>query len=121
MTLCLKTGGGSCSAYGKAVYKAMDFEWDPAKALANVGKHGIDFPSASRAFDDPRLLSEIDPRDYGQEVRFRAIGVVGEELILVCFTMRGGICRTISARRANRREREAYSVSAGDRQAGRPN
>jgi len=92
----------------------MDFEWNPAKARANVAKHGIDFPAASRTFDDPRLLGEIDPRNYGQEMRFRAIGKVGDELILVCYTMRGGVCRIISARKANRRERKAYSVSARD-------
>ncbi|HEY1261819.1 MAG TPA: BrnT family toxin [Stellaceae bacterium] len=88
----------------------MDFEWDPAKAATNRTKHGIDFPAASRVFDDPRVLVQIDPRNYGGETRLRAIGRVEDQVILVCYTMRGEIRRIISARRANRRERNAYSL-----------
>jgi len=88
----------------------MDFEWDPAKAGANLAKHGIDFPTASRVFDDPALIIVPDPRDYGGEVRRRAIGTVDGSILVVCFTMRGYICRIISARRASRRERNVYSL-----------
>lgn len=76
----------------------MDFEWDLAKAATNRAKHGIDFPAASRVFDDPGVLVEIDPRNYGGETRFRAIGRVGDQVVLVCYTMRGEVRRIISAR-----------------------
>jgi uncharacterized DUF497 family protein len=99
----------------------MDFEWDPAKADSNLAKHGVDFEDAINVFGDPVMVSECDPRNYGGEMRYRAIGSVEGTILLVCFTMRGEVCRIISARRANRRERETYSVSARNRsQAGRP-
>ncbi len=90
----------------------MDFEWDPAKRSTNLAKHGIDFPGASRVFDDPLARIEVDPRSYGREMRFRAIGSVNGTVLFVCFTMRGEKCRIIGARRANRRERESYTLSA---------
>jgi uncharacterized protein len=103
------------SPYCNAIYQVMDFEWDPAKRVSNLAKHGIDFPAASRVFADPILRIEIDPRNYGREIRFRAIGSVEGTVLFVCFTMRDEACRIISARRANRGEREIYSLSARDR------
>jgi uncharacterized protein len=88
----------------------MDFAWDPAKATANLAKHGVDFPSAMRVFDDPRMLVEDDPRNYGGETRYRAIGAVDGRILVVCFTIRGQSCRIISARRASRRERRIYPL-----------
>jgi uncharacterized protein len=88
----------------------MDFEWDPFKAAANIAKHGIDFSLILRVFDDPAIVIVPDPRDYGGEVRHRAIGAVDGSILVVCYTMRGHICRIISARRANRHERRAYSL-----------
>ena len=87
----------------------MEFEWDAAKAAHNLAKHGIDFPQATRIFDDPNIRRGIDPRPRG-EVRYRAIGSVNGMVLFVCYTMRGEICRIISARRASRRERRAYSL-----------
>jgi uncharacterized DUF497 family protein len=74
----------------------MDFEWNPAKARANVAKHGIDFPAASRTFDDPRLLGEIDPRNYGQDTELRPRDAISRDrqgwgrADFGLFTMRGG-------------------------------
>jgi uncharacterized protein len=100
----------------------MDFEWDSRKAAANLSKHGIDFGDAIAIFDDPMVGIEPDPRNYGGEMRYRAIGRVGDTILFVCFTMRELGCRIISARRASRRERKVYSLQAWNRsQAGRPN
>ncbi len=89
------------------------FEWDEAKAEANLSKHGIGFPDAARVFDDVRRLEWLDDRmDYGEE-RFITIGVVDDREIVVAYTMRGENRRLITARRATRREREAYH---GDRE-----
>ena len=35
-----------------------EFEWDDAKAEANLRKHMISFRAASRVFDDPLVLIE---------------------------------------------------------------
>jgi hypothetical protein len=50
------------------------------------------------------------------ERRYKAIGAAGGVILFVAYTMRGNnICRMISARRASRRERAAYSLQAGAR------
>jgi hypothetical protein len=100
----------------------MEFEWDPRKAATNLSKHGIDFGDAIGIFDDPMVGIDADPRNYRGEMRYRAIGRVGDAIFFVCFTMRELSCRIISARRASRRERGAYSLQARNRsQAGQPN
>jgi uncharacterized DUF497 family protein len=40
----------------------VDFEWDPAKADANLAKHGIDFAEAVEVLADPERVERPDPR-----------------------------------------------------------
>lgn len=87
----------------------MEFEWDPAKAASNLAKHGVDFSAATKVFDDPNMRLRADPYPRG-EMRFQAIGHVNGLVLFVSYTMRGEVRRIISARRANRRERQSYSV-----------
>ena len=90
----------------------MDYEWDPAKAGANLRKHRVDFADAVGVFDDPlaRSMPDPDPR----EDRHVAVGVdpLGRTLVVV-YTHRGEHIRIISARLANPAERRAYEE--GDR------
>ena len=48
----------------------LDFEWDPEKAAANLGKHGVSFEEVSTVFGDPlaRLISarEMTPLERRQ-------------------------------------------------------
>ena len=89
------------------------FEWDPAKAEANLRKHGVSFEAAARVFFDPFMLSAQD-RIEGGEYRWQTVGLVdGVLLLLVAHTVRdeddgGDVIRIISARRAERRERWSY-------------
>ena len=39
----------------------MKFEWDIAKATANLRKHGITFKAAAQAFEDELLTMFPDP------------------------------------------------------------
>lgn len=87
----------------------MEFEWDPSKAASNLAKHGVDFPTATKVFADSNMRVYADPRPRG-ETRFRAIGTVITVILFVSYTMRGDVCRIISARRASRRERQSYSI-----------
>jgi uncharacterized DUF497 family protein len=91
----------------------VEFEWDPGKAESNLTKHGVSFVAAMSVFDDPRRLIELDVRS-SRERRFRTVGSVRGELLFVVYTLRGSARRIISARRASRREREAYPISSGD-------
>lgn len=90
----------------------MLFEWDDAKAQANLKKHGISFEAATLAFDDPNLVM-IKDRVAGGEQRWQAIGSArGEAILLVVHTMNDHDedenIRIISARRATRHEARLY-------------
>lgn len=82
----------------------MEFEWDDAKSATNRRQRGFGFAYAAAIFLGA-TLDEIDERhDYG-ETRIRAIGAVGNEVLVVIYTDRGDTRRIISARGANRKER----------------
>ncbi len=90
------------------------FEWDPTKARRNQRKHGITFEQALNIFDDEYALFEQDRTDdQTGELRWKAIGLVGNLILLVVVhTVReedeDEVIRLISARRADRKERNRY-------------
>jgi uncharacterized DUF497 family protein len=88
------------------------FEWDAAKAAANLRKHGVSFDLASLAFADPFALIAQD-RFEGGEYRWQTLGLVeGCLLLLVAHTVTDAdgteVVRIISARKATRKERQRY-------------
>jgi uncharacterized DUF497 family protein len=86
------------------------FVWDRTKAARNLRKHDVSFGDACRVFDDPLALDGIDDReDYGEE-RSNIIGMAGDRLLLVTYTLRGGEVRIISARPAEPNERRRYNA-----------
>jgi len=84
------------------------FEWDEAKAAANLLKHGVSFLIAAAIFDN-EVLERIDDReDYG-EVRFIGLGRVELDVYRVVYTWRAeNLVRVISAQKAGKHEREIY-------------
>jgi uncharacterized DUF497 family protein len=86
----------------------MPLEHDPAKAAANLKKHGISFSDAEGALFDPMAVTIEDIGAVG-EPRFVTIGLGSAgDLLVVVYTFREGEPRLISARRATRRERKTY-------------
>jgi uncharacterized DUF497 family protein len=87
----------------------MDYEWDEAKAVANLAKHGVDFVDAIGALADPNRIEDIDDGvGYGEE-RTRTIGMTRGSILFVVSMMRHeDLCRIISARRATRHEQDRY-------------
>lgn len=85
----------------------MNFLWDNAKAQANITKHNVDFPTASRVFLDPYLIEFEDVRDYG-ESRWNAIGMVEGRILFVTYTEDNNRYRIISARGAEPHEKRRY-------------
>jgi uncharacterized DUF497 family protein len=88
------------------------FEWDETKARTNLRKHSVSFDDAMLVFADPFALVDQD-RVEGAELRWQTLGLVGGlVLLLVAHTVRtedgDEIIRIISARRANRKERQIY-------------
>ena len=81
------------------------FEWDEAKRLSNVKKHGIDFEDAVIALSGPRFDY---PSSRSGEERTVAICLFETKLIAVIYTMRESSCRIISVRAARINEQRAY-------------
>jgi len=73
------------------------FEWDAAKDLANLAKHGVSFATAQLAFADPRRVIAEDLSHSRTEKRYYCFGSVGDGVLTVRFTHRAGIIRIIGA------------------------
>ena len=91
----------------------MQFEWNKQKSIINVKKHGVSFEDARDVFDDPLQISKLDHRYNYFEERWITLGSTKKEQILVVanlfFTDDGEeIIRIISARKANKLERNQY-------------
>jgi uncharacterized DUF497 family protein len=95
---------------------APTFEWDAAKAAANLRKHRLSFEDAATAFQDPLAQIHPDPDHSAAESREILIGHTAQgRLILVAFGDRRGRLRLISAREVTRRERRDYEESQESR------
>ncbi len=86
---------------------AGDFEWNGAKAQANVHNHGVSFEEAATVFADPLAVFLDDGSD---EDRVAVVGLSADGRALwVVHVERGQRDRIISARRANATERALYN------------
>ena len=86
-----------------------EFEWDPAKAVTNLRKHGIAFEEASTTFADPMAMLIHDPDHSLEEDRYVLLGLsTTRRLLVVTFVERPPKTRLISVRPATRRERKQY-------------
>ncbi len=91
------------------------FEWDEQKNRINLQKHGLAFDDIVGVFStDDCLVLEDKRKSYG-EVRFILIAPFKGTYVHVTFTRRAGSIRLISARRASKRERQAYEQRGADK------
>ena len=81
----------------------MEYEWDPAKAVANFAKHGVPF-EAIELFDWANAVIYEDVRLAYGERRFNAFAAIDGRMHALVFTMRGNAIRIIGLRKANERE-----------------
>ena len=87
----------------------MEFEDDPPKAAANLGKHKVSFAEAASVFGDAMALTFSDPDHSTGEERWLMFGMSRMGRILaVIYTERSGKYRIISARGSTRHERKIY-------------
>lgn len=90
------------------------FEWDPAKAAGNRGKHGITFEQAATVFKDPLAMSIPDETHIETEERWVTLGQAENgKLLVVVHTYReldaqNAAVRLISARSATKHEQRQY-------------
>ena len=86
-----------------------EFEWDEAKAKANVGRHGVSFEEVSTVFGGPLALLAPDP-DYSRgEGRFLVLSMSFRRRVFgVGHAERPPRTRLISTRSATRHEWRQY-------------
>jgi uncharacterized DUF497 family protein len=95
------------------------FEWDARKAATNVRKHGVSFNEAATVFADPDAPDGPDLKHAAEENRSLRLGrSLADRVLIVAYTTRGSgddeKIRIISARRASRKERAAYTAGSAD-------
>ena len=89
----------------------LHFEWDSLKSSTNKTKHGISFEEAKTVFLDSNARIIGDPDHSDREERFVILGLSERLRILVvchCYRKGDSIIRIISARKAQKHEREKY-------------
>jgi uncharacterized protein len=89
---------------------SLKFEWDKAKAAANLKKHRVSFDEARTVFDDPLAFIFDDEDHSADEHREIIIGYSSENrLLLTCFIERAeDVIRIFSVRLATKKERQAH-------------
>jgi uncharacterized DUF497 family protein len=85
----------------------MRFEWDVAKRLANIKRHGFDFLAVERVFLGAAFTFLDDRFDYG-ETRFLTLGILNGTVVAVAHTESDEITRIISFRKASKNEENIY-------------
>ncbi len=90
----------------------MRFEWDEAKRLANIEKHGIDFADVPPMFDGDVFTIEDQRFEYG-ETRYITFGLLKFRVIVVAHTDDDDVIRIISARKATQNEEKLYFEEIG--------
>ena len=91
----------------------MIFEWNEKKNKLNQDKHDISFEEAKEVFNDALHISKLDYRFNYFEERWITLGSTRKHKILVVanlFFSESGeeIIRILSARKANKQEKEKY-------------
>jgi uncharacterized DUF497 family protein len=91
------------------------FSWDDNKNQINIRKHGISFEEAVTVFQDENAILISDENHSDQEDRFLVLGESNHPHLLVvchCYREGGTLIRIITARKADKQEREQYRGGA---------
>ena len=98
----------------KVTLGGLSFTWDDEKARINKKKHNISFSTAAYVFLDTNAIIEFNSIDENTgEERFSITGMVFQGVLFVVYVERidlegNNVFRIISARRAEREERDIY-------------
>jgi len=89
----------------------VKIEFDPDKNARNIALRGIPFERDAEFKWETAVIIGDTRRDY-KELRFRAMGMIGERLHAMVFPPWPGGIRVISLRKANRREERRYAETS---------
>ncbi|MDQ1321505.1 MAG: uncharacterized protein QG655_2750 [Actinomycetota bacterium] len=103
-----KCGGWTVTAsrFWYSFYSMLEFEFDPAKSVANRDKHGIDFIDAQAQWRDVHRI-EVPARET-DEPRWMVIGQIDGRVWSAVVTYRGEFVRIISVRPSREGEAALY-------------
>ena len=113
-------GSGEADAHDDAhAASDIEFDWDDAKALSNLRKHGVEFLEAMTVFADPLAITDFDEEhSNNDEDRFVSVGrAQSGRLLLLVHTFSQvqlageppySLARIISAREPTAHERRRY-------------
>lgn len=87
----------------------MRYSFDPAKAAANIAKHGVAF-SVVESFEWEWALVRADVRFNYAEPRMVALAPVGTRLYSLVFSIERRTLRIISLRKASTKEIRLYEA-----------
>jgi uncharacterized protein len=94
----------------------MQVDWDPAKAAANLHKHGVSFEEAATVLGDPLSVTLPDPDHSLAEHRYLLLGrAASGRLLIVSHSEEEDSVRIISARMMTPKERRSYERSVESR------
>ena len=83
-------------------------EFDGAKAVANLAKHGLHLSLAEEMDMSDAVILADERKDYG-EARFRALGRIENRWHCLVFTLCGDAIRAISLRHAHTKEIKRFA------------
>ena len=89
----------------------MEFEWDSNKEKQNIIKHGVSFKDAEAALTCGLVVVLSEDKRHSEQ-RFVFMGICKKLNILVVVTAYPDeeVTRIISARKANKKERQFYET-----------
>lgn len=100
---------GQPSSQAEVQRMSIRFQWDPQKAARNATRRAVTFEEAATVFQDALALIFDDEEHSVDEHREIIIGHSKQgQLLVAAFTEREDVIRIISARKADRQEREDY-------------
>lgn len=87
------------------------FEWDGGNSLKNYSKHGVTISEVEECFFNFTLVSP-DIFHSQKEQRYNLLGETdSQKTLFVTFTIRAMIIRVISARSADKKEKQIYETA----------
>lgn len=90
----------------------MEFEGDEKKRMSNIEKHGFDFLDTWKLLEDDHIKAVAKQGKDG-EGRFLATGLIDGIYATVIGTMRNGVIRVISLRKARKNEQRKHQALYG--------
>jgi len=96
--------------FGDPMAKVIEFNWDQWNRQKNEIKHGVSSLEAESAFFDSnyRLFRDVKHSTSKEERLILYARSSENRVLMIAFTIRGGLVRIITARPASKKERTVY-------------